>query len=208
VDDTVELVAKRPGLLLTGGASRRMGGDKASLVLAGERLVDRAARVLAVVCDPVLEVGPGLSNLPAVSEDPPGDGPLAALVAGARALEQRPERAVLALAVDLPFVEPALLELIANRPGDATVVPIAGGHPQTACAQYGVDALRAAPALLAAGERSLRALLAAVPVVWVAESEWSPVATERAFTDIDTPEDRARYGIEMPSPPERHDRPG
>ncbi|HZI37181.1 MAG TPA: NTP transferase domain-containing protein, partial [Acidimicrobiia bacterium] len=51
------------GLLLTGGASRRMGRDKALLEVGGRRLVDRAASVLAAVADPVLEVGPGWSEL-------------------------------------------------------------------------------------------------------------------------------------------------
>ena len=66
------------GLLLTGGASRRMGTDKALIEVDGQRLVDRAAAVLGAVADPVIEVGPGWSELPAVREDPPGSGPLAA----------------------------------------------------------------------------------------------------------------------------------
>lgn len=57
------------GLLLTGGASRRMGADKALLEIGGRRLADRGASVLAAVCHPVLEVGPGVSGLPAVRED-------------------------------------------------------------------------------------------------------------------------------------------
>jgi hypothetical protein len=47
------------GLLLTGGASRRMGSDKALLKVDGRRLVDRAAAVLGAVAAPVIEVGPG-----------------------------------------------------------------------------------------------------------------------------------------------------
>ena len=58
------------GVLLTGGASRRMGTDKARLVVDGETLAARSARVLAAVCEPVIEVGPGVSGLPAVEEEP------------------------------------------------------------------------------------------------------------------------------------------
>ncbi len=47
------------GILLTGGASRRLGVDKASLVVDGETLAARAARVLTLVCAPVIEVGRG-----------------------------------------------------------------------------------------------------------------------------------------------------
>ena len=53
------------GLLLTGGASRRMGSDKALLEVEGRRMVDRAAAALAAVAAPVVEVGPGWSSLPA-----------------------------------------------------------------------------------------------------------------------------------------------
>ncbi|MGH8991628.1 MAG: molybdenum cofactor guanylyltransferase, partial [Acidimicrobiia bacterium] len=119
------------GLLLTGGASRRMGRDKALLEVAGRGLAERGASVLAAVCDPVLEVGPGVSGLPAVREEPPGEGPLAALGAGAAELSRRGHGgAVIVLAVDMPFVGAALLRLLADRPGPATAVPRAGGQPQ------------------------------------------------------------------------------
>ena len=46
-----------------------MGRDKAEIVVAGERLADHAARVLTAVCEPVLEIGPGRSQLEAVGDD-------------------------------------------------------------------------------------------------------------------------------------------
>src|SRR5919206_1287305 len=123
------------GLLLTGGASRRMGTDKALIEVDGRRLVDRAAAVLAAVADPVIEVGPGWSGLPAVREDPPGSGPLAALGAGAAALRAHGhDGCTLVLAVDMPWVTVELLRLLAERPGPMTAVPRAGGHPQPMCA--------------------------------------------------------------------------
>ena len=72
-------------------------------------------RVLASVCDPVIEVGAGVSGLPAVREDPPGAGPLVALLAGVGRVG-RSRRCVL-LACDLPFVEAPLLRLLVDRPG-------------------------------------------------------------------------------------------
>lgn len=184
------------GLLLTGGASRRMGRDKALLEVDGRRLADRGAEVLAAVAEPVLEVGPGHSRLPAVREDPPGTGPLAALCAGWAELSGLGHTGpVLLLAVDMPFVGVELLRLLAARPGPATAVPRADGRAQPLCARYGRDALEVAPALLAAGARSLKALLAAIEVGWVESEEWKLVAGPHAFSDLDTPGDLERLGL-------------
>jgi molybdenum cofactor guanylyltransferase len=194
-------MAQRPdavgGLLLTGGASRRMGTDKALLEVDGQRLVDRAASLLQAVADPVIEVGPGWSGLPAVREDPPGSGPLAALGAGAAALRAAGhDGPVLVLAVDMPRVGVDLLRFLAGRAGTVTAIPRAGGHPQPMCARYGPDVLAAVDERLAAGGRSLRDLLetlaAECVVDWVQPEEWEPVAGAEAFADVDTPEDLRR----------------
>src|SRR6185436_50765 len=81
IDSTVSPMAATAAILLTGGRSRRLGVDKATLVVDGESLARRAARRLAVVCDPVIETGDGVSGLRAVREEPAGAGPLAALAA-------------------------------------------------------------------------------------------------------------------------------
>ena len=165
------------GLLLTGGASRRLGRDKATLVVHGERLADRGARVLGTVCTPVLEVGPGVSDLPAVREEPAGAGPLAALAAGGAELARRGhDGPTILLGVDLAFVDVPLLELLVGWPGDGIVVPVREGRRQTCCARYGRAALDTAADLVARGERSLHSLLEVVPVVEVGEREWRAVA--------------------------------
>jgi molybdenum cofactor guanylyltransferase len=185
------------GLLLTGGSSRRMGRDKAELVVAGERLADRAARVLQTVCDPVLEIGPGRSALETIGDDDPHTGPLAALVTGAGALRTRGyEGAVLLLAVDLPFVDARLLELLVNHPAADSVVPLAGGMRQSCCARYASAALATATDLVERGERAMHALLSSVPVVEITEPEWRAVAPPDALADLDTPEDLARHGVD------------
>ena len=89
-----------------------MGSDKALLEVDGQRLVDRAVAALTAVADPVLEVGPGWSGLPAVREDPPGSGPLAAVSTGAAALRRAGHQGpVLVLSVDMPKVGVDLLRL-------------------------------------------------------------------------------------------------
>ena len=80
---------------------------------------------------------------------PPGSGPLAATLAGVRALEAESEsdvEAVVVLACDMPFVEAPLLRLLAARPGAGTVIPMRDGRAQYLCARYGKDWLRAAAA--------------------------------------------------------------
>ena len=44
------------GLILAGGASRRMGTAKALLTLRGETFLDRLIRVIGECCDPVVVV--------------------------------------------------------------------------------------------------------------------------------------------------------
>jgi molybdopterin-guanine dinucleotide biosynthesis protein A len=180
------------GVLLTGGASRRMGTDKARLVVAGETLAARAARVLGAACDPVIEVGPGLSGLPAVEEEPPGAGPLVALLAGVGALGN--PRAVVLLACDLPFVEPALVQLLVEYPGWGTVVPVVDGRFQYACARYGHAAFDEAAAAVRTGVSALRAV-AGADCEYLTEEQWGAVVTARAFADVDTPDDLERLGL-------------
>jgi molybdopterin-guanine dinucleotide biosynthesis protein A len=179
------------GILLTGGTSRRMGVDKATLVVDGEPLAARGARTLAAVCDPVVEVGPGASGLRAVREEPEGGGPLAALVAGAAALGVLP---VVLLACDMPFVDAALLRLLAFWPGNGSVVPVAGGRFQYACARYGAASIDEANAALRRGEAGLKQATATT-VVYLDEDVWRAVAPEHAFADLDTPEDLQRFGF-------------
>jgi molybdopterin-guanine dinucleotide biosynthesis protein A len=185
--------------LLTGGSSRRLGVDKATLRIGDERLVDHVARALVDTVSPVVEVGPGYTQLPAVREDPPGDGPLAALVAGADALRASaaPTRVVV-LAVDLPFVEAAVVEWLVTHAAPESVVPVVDGRSQPLCARYSVDALATARDLVATGERSMRALLAAIPVHEAHEDEWNEVATARTFRDVDTAEDADALGLSPP----------
>jgi len=185
------------GLLLTGGSSRRMGRDKAQLVIAGERLADRSARVLSAVCDPVIEVGPGRSTLETTIDDEPRAGPLAALVTGAAALRARAYAGpVVLLGVDLPFASERLLRLIADHPSPDTVVPVAGRIRQSCCARYAPEALEIGAELVERGQHALHALLSAVPVIDISQEEWRAVAPADALVDLDTPGDLVRYRIE------------
>jgi molybdopterin-guanine dinucleotide biosynthesis protein A len=192
-------MASTAGILLTGGRSRRLGVDKASLVVDGEMLAVRSGRRLAAVCSPVLEVGDGVSGLRSVREQPARSGPLAALAAAGAALrEAGHDGAALVLGVDLPAVDESLLRWLRDRPGEPTAVPRVEGRLQMVCARYGDDALLAAQSLVSGGVRSLHELLDVVEFDIVEESEWSAVASADTFADVDTPDDARRWGIELP----------
>ena len=100
------------GLLLTGGASTRMGRDKATLPLgpAGMTLGRHLGSMLEAVTVVALEVGPHASLLDQPTERDPGEGPLAAIALGTRTLRHLGfEGPVLVLATDLPCLSPELL---------------------------------------------------------------------------------------------------
>ena len=176
------------GLLLTGGASRRLGQDKGALVLAGttESLARRTARLLASVAEPAVEVGPGFSGLPARREDPPGAGPLVAVAAGAQWLRNLGwGGAVIVVATDLPRLTAGFLAWLAGHPASRSVVPVVDGVPQTLCARYAPADLDVAVDLAAAGRRAMRDFLEGI--------DWVAVAGDHdVLLDIDTPADLAR----------------
>jgi molybdopterin-guanine dinucleotide biosynthesis protein A len=184
------------GILLTGGHSRRLGVDKATLLLGGEPLARRSARQLESVCTRAVEVGDGVSGLPAVREEHPGSGPLAAVAAGGEWLaEHGYSGAAIVLAVDLPNVTERLLQLLRDYPGADTAIPRVEGQLQLVCARYGSEALLAAASLIAGGIRSLHGLVDVIDYDVIEPDVWSTVASADAFLDIDTPEDARRSGI-------------
>jgi molybdenum cofactor guanylyltransferase len=192
--------ARPAALLLTGGASRRLGRDKAAVEVGGVTLARRTASLLIEVADRVIEVGPGctgLAQVPHVVEASPGSGPLAAVAAGWAALEAASAASVasvLVVATDLPHLTLGLLELLARHPGPGCVVPVDGfGRPQVLCARYPAATLATAASLVAAGRRAVRVLLEDQEVSWLPPEVWEPAAGRAdALADLDTAADLMR----------------
>lgn len=187
-------------ILLTGGASRRMGQDKAALPSGApadhpgpETLAARTGRLLQSVAALAIEVGPGRSGLPAVPDDHPGAGPLAAVATGAAAVAMRGWAGpALVVATDLPRLTLGMLRWLADHPSPGSVVPVDRGYAQPLCARYHPDDLAVARALVAAGERSLRALLDSIAVTLAGPRLWVEAAgCSDALCDVDTPGDLA-----------------
>lgn len=94
-------MTKFGAIILCGGASRRMGRDKALLDWDGARAVDRvAALAKAVGAEALVTAGADL-GLPWVADDEAFAGPVGGVLAGARALGTA---RLLVLAVDAPTV--------------------------------------------------------------------------------------------------------
>jgi molybdopterin-guanine dinucleotide biosynthesis protein A len=183
-------------ILLSGGASSRMGRDKTQIVIAGEMLAVRTARILLDVVETAFEVGPGTSGLPATLEDPPRQGPLVAIAAGVEMLRERGHHgSALVIACDLPQLSAPLLQLLVEWDAPGSVVPVVRGRPQPLCAKWGRLDLDQTSKLVELGERSLRHLTAQPDVRLLEENDWRHVADEDVFFDVDVPADLERFGL-------------
>lgn len=133
-------------VVLTGGRGTRLGGvDKAGLVLGGRSLLHRALDLADEVAPTIVLVGPRLAvDRPVwwAREDPPGGGPAAALLAGARVLDTT---WMLVLAVDMPLVTSMTVhDLCRAATGDGALLVDESRHQQPLCAVYRRQALLAA----------------------------------------------------------------
>jgi molybdopterin-guanine dinucleotide biosynthesis protein A len=178
-----------------------MGFDKTQLVVAGSTMAVRTANLLRRVVASAVEVGPGLSGLSSLREEPAGAGPLAAVVAGWDTLRDGGYGAALVVAGDLPFVSEPLLRLLVEWESTRSVVPVVDGRDQPLCARWSREDLDEARELLVRGERSLRHLSKRSNVDYLDESTWGRVATWREFADVDTPDDLRRFGLNEPRDP-------
>lgn len=186
------------GVILAGGAARRMGGaDKAMLSLdgrGGPTLLSVAVRALRAA-DPVIVVGPRRDGVPGVSwarEDPPRSGPVAALAAALTALDAHSLRTgfaideVAVLAADLTGVTEDTMARLAGalrtaEQADGAVLVDASGRRQWL---IGVWRRRALATAVPADPRgaSLRGTLGKSSIVEVQ-------ALEGEAHDVDTPDD-------------------
>lgn len=181
------------GLILAGGASRRMGRDKAALTLGGRTLLDRTIHVLESVVDEVLVVGgsdrvPSAPEVRLIRDDVPNAGPLGGLLAGLRRVGSQ---YALAVACDLPFLEAGVLRYLLDlAPGYDAVVPQVDGQNQTLHAVYAssVDAVIARH--IARGQLRLDGVLPELSVRWVDASELESAGLQcRSFANVNTPDD-------------------
>ena len=186
--------------VLAGGRSMRMGVDKTLLHVDGVPLVARVVEAAAEVCSHVMVVtnrpdGLGDANLPAgvpiLTDEVAYQGPLGGLVT---AMGAASDEWVLAVAADLPWLSPGLVEALWElRDGADVVVPVSPEGTEPLLALYRVDAcLPAARSALESGRRRLVAIFGGVKVLEVpVESLRDADPDLRSFMNVNTPSDLA-----------------
>ena len=180
------------GLVFAGGASRRMGRDKATLPFGDETMLERVVRIVsgevgavAVVARPGRAAPKGAT---VVFDADDFQGPLAALAGG---MEGVVADVYFVAVCDQPLLVAELIPYLFARLGTAmAAVPIVDGRLVPTCAVYRRGALESAKALLASGERRLGALAEQVDSVHVGESDLRTIDPElRSFLPCNTPEE-------------------
>jgi molybdopterin-guanine dinucleotide biosynthesis protein A len=170
--------ASLAGVVLAGGASLRMGRDKASLPVPAALLgsadgseapitmVEQVVSIVGQRCQPVFVVaapGQSLPELPArvVRDEVRGLGPLLATGRGLRVAAEAGAKRAFLCAADMPLLSADLIDLLEARAVelDADVVLPWDGRDHYLAAVYRTELADQVDALIAAGERNMRSLV-------------------------------------------------
>jgi molybdopterin-guanine dinucleotide biosynthesis protein A len=185
-------------VVLAGGQSRRLGRDKAFLMLDGQPLVVHTIDRLAALSDDLLVVTNEaarfqLLGLPVrlVPDVRPGEGALMGIYSGLRAA-RHPH--ALAVACDMPLLSlPLLRYMLPLADGYDVVIPRVAGWLEPLHAIYGKTCLSAMRRLLDQGQRQIIAFFDQVRVCYVEEDEVTRCDPRHlSFVNVNTPEDWQR----------------
>jgi molybdenum cofactor guanylyltransferase len=191
------------GVVLAGGASRRMGRDKATMPIPGDvsksivgskgriTMVEYVASIVGQRCEPVFVVAAPGQPLPVlqarvVRDEVRGLGPLLASGRGLRAAAEAGAKRAFVCAVDMPFLTVDLIDALAGPAAelDADVVLPWDGRDHYLAAVYRTDLADRVDALVAAGERKMRALVDSVVAQRIVISESRSLANVNSAADL------------------------
>ncbi|MBC8164901.1 MAG: molybdenum cofactor guanylyltransferase, partial [Bryobacteraceae bacterium] len=171
------------GYVLAGGASSRMGTNKAFLPWQGSTLVAFVASQIKDVAGSVATVGgPPIDNIRHVPDRHPGFGPVGGI---ATALADSAAEWNLIAACDMPGIDSDLLRKLlwsAHSPFQA-VVPVTGdGRCHPLCAVYHLSARANMEDAITRGNHKLRDVVASL------KSLTLPFGDMKHLTNVNTPE--------------------
>lgn len=179
-------------VILTGGASRRMGSDKARLPFDGallvERLVDRYSAIGTVSLSVAATGSFHIENAIELPDRYPGQGPLNGIVS---AFENTVEDRIFLTAVDLPNGDAELASVIMSSMGDADacVIRRADGKPEPVFAVYSRSCLDSTIRCLEEGKRSFMSLFDKINIRYLPEKELTKWDLDWILFNMNTPED-------------------
>ncbi len=181
------------GVVLAGGASSRMGTNKALLKVRGRPLIEGVIgtlkplfREVAIVAnDPAAYAGLGVPIWPdAVT----GKGALGGIYT---ALSRSAFAQIFCIACDMPFPSPAVISLLAGlAPGYDVVVPKTGSGYEPLHAVYGKSCLPSIRTMLSEGRLKVDLLFPGVRSRVVEEAELRALDSDlRCFLNVNTQEE-------------------
>lgn len=185
--------------VMAGGRSMRMGVDKTLLAVDGETLLARVVDAVSAVCahtvvvtnraEQIAEAGLA-ADTPVLIDEVPFQGPLGGLVT---ALKGAHDDWVLAVAADIPWLEPDVVRALWDaRDGAQVVVAVTEKGVEPLLALYHRDCLPAARHVLDSGRRRLVAMFPELRVVELPlESLRAADPGLRSLVNVNTPEDLA-----------------
>ena len=178
-------------VVLAGGASRRMGRDKATLPYFGATLLDYVVSVVRQRCAPIFVIAAPGQPLPDVDgevlrDEIRGVGPLLATGRGLRAAAEAGATWAFVCAVDMPFLNPVLIDVLLNYAKNlpAEVVLPWDGRDHYLAALYRTSLVQQIDALVAAGERSMAALVNRVDTQRIVVADGRPLTNVNTAADL------------------------
>ncbi len=185
------------GVVLAGGASQRMGRDKANLPVPGPAgtsgaptMIEHVVGVIGQRCDPVFVMAAQGQPLPAlqariVRDELRGLGPLPATARALRVAGEAGARLAFVCAVDMPLLAADVIDDLVRRANEtnADVVLPWDGQDHYLAAVYRTDLADRADALVAAGARRMRALVDA------SDTQRIVMPDSRSLTNVNTDAD-------------------
>lgn len=185
------------GYVLAGGASSRMGTNKALLAVGGRTLIEIVSSAVKEAAGSVTIVGPpdpyGTLGIPVIADRRANCGPLAGIES---ALSHTTADWNLIVACDMPAVHPGplagiLRHGIANPLVMCVLPENEGGRPEPLCAAYRREILPAISSALNAGIRKVTEALKDCRVDYL-RMKGDPV-----FQNINTPDEWREYRLAL-----------
>lgn len=185
-------------IILAGGASQRMGRDKATLPWQNTLLIEHLAQVFAPASHQVIVVAGQEQNIPALPEgvtvirdESPFLGPLFGLRDGLR--RSASDLPVFVTGCDYPLLTHALPAYLLEQCGSADVCLLKrDNHRQPLPGLYHPRILARLDAVIRMKARSLQALLDVVNIQEMSEASWQQHFPSEVFINMNTPEEYDR----------------